>query len=262
MRFGLAVSAIGHGLVLLAGVITLANPRPMHDALTLPVTVDIVPEQDIVAAKDRKPDPLSEAAPGEPASQTTNAPTSHAVPEQIKDTASDSRPAAAAPAGPPQAAPDQRPNLVAAASPAAGQSSPPDPFTANAPPLFIPYLQGLDHVGSGDEFDARASTAAKLTREEMAAFRAHLQKCWKAPDGMAGAPRLQAVLRISLTPKGMLLREPLLIEASASTYGPKLVETATRALRQCQPFTVLPAEKYDEWKVLDLSFSARGLAGG
>jgi hypothetical protein len=51
-------------------------------------------------------------------------------------------------------------------------------------------------------------------------------------------------------------------EASASAYGPRLVETATRALRQCQPFTFLPAEKYQEWKLLDLSFSPRGLAGG
>jgi hypothetical protein len=259
MRFGLAVSAIGHAMILLLGVIALANPRLIDVRTTPSMVVDIVPENEIAAAKDRKLETHSDAAAADPPSQT--APMPARPDEQTRDSVSDSRPAAPAPTGSQQETPAQRSGQVAA-SPSIGPSPQVDPFTANAPPLFIPFLQGLDDVGSNDAFDARAGTAAKLTREEIAIFRAHLQKCWKAPAGMAEAQRLQAVLRISLTPKGVLVREPLLIEASASTYGPKLVETATRALRQCQPFTFLPAEKYDEWKLLDLSFSPHGLAGG
>jgi hypothetical protein len=33
-----------------------------------------------------------------------------------------------------------------------------------------------------------------------------------------------------------------------------------RALQRCQPYTVLPADKYQEWKLLDLSFSQDGIA--
>jgi hypothetical protein len=33
-----------------------------------------------------------------------------------------------------------------------------------------------------------------------------------------------------------------------------------RALQQCQPYTALPAEKYEEWRLLDLSFSPDGMA--
>jgi hypothetical protein len=33
-----------------------------------------------------------------------------------------------------------------------------------------------------------------------------------------------------------------------------------RALQQCQPYDALPAGKYDEWRLLDLRFSADGMA--
>jgi hypothetical protein len=33
-----------------------------------------------------------------------------------------------------------------------------------------------------------------------------------------------------------------------------------RALQQCQPYNVLPPGKYDEWRLLDLRFSADGMA--
>ena len=61
---------------------------------------------------------------------------------------------------------------------------------------------------------------------------------------------------------GALTGSPTLIEASASAHGPALVATAISALRQCQPYGFLPAGKYEEWKLLDLSFSPRGMSGG
>jgi len=69
------------------------------------------------------------------------------------------------------------------------------------------------------------------------------------------------VLRIALDAKGRLSREPLLVSASASAQGPRLVTAAMQALQACQPFN-LPPDKYDEWKLMDLSFSVHGLGGG
>ena len=135
--------------------------------------------------------------------------------------------------------------------------TPPDSFTGS-PFDFPSLLPGMP----GSDFDAPADANAKLTAEEIAAFHAHLQKCWHPPASVAAAPKLRASLRIALTPSGALAREPLLIRATASAQGPRLVETATRALQQCQPFTFLPADKDQDWKLLDLSFSPRGLAGG
>jgi hypothetical protein len=34
------------------------------------------------------------------------------------------------------------------------------------------------------------------------------------------------------------------------------------ALQACQPYTMLPADKYKEWKVLDLPFTPQDFVGG
>ena len=81
-----------------------------------------------------------------------------------------------------------------------------------------------------------------------------------SPDGLAPATRV--VLRVSLRPNGALAAEPMLIEVSGQRDGPTVLQAAKRALKDCQPFAFLPAEKYREWKVLDLSFTPRDMAGG
>jgi hypothetical protein len=101
---------------------------------------------------------------------------------------------------------------------------------------------------------------ANLSQRDIATFKAHLQKCWSPPAGLADDGQLMTVLRVSLKPNGALAGEPIMLAASASSSGPALLHTAVRALRQCQPYAFLPAAKYSEWKVLDLSFSPNGLS--
>jgi len=48
---------------------------------------------------------------------------------------------------------------------------------------------------------------------------------------------------------------PVLLEASASAKGPLLMQSAIEALQACQPYAMLPADRYREWKVLDLGFT-------
>ena len=63
-----------------------------------------------------------------------------------------------------------------------------------------------------------------------------------------------------MTPEGKLAAEPILIEASASPKGPLLMQSAIQALQACQPYAMLPADRYGEWKVLDLSFTPQDFA--
>ena len=58
-----------------------------------------------------------------------------------------------------------------------------------------------------------------------------------------------------MTPDGRLAAEPVLIEGKASMKGVLLMQGAIRALQACQPYAMLPADRYGEWKVLDLSFT-------
>ena len=58
-----------------------------------------------------------------------------------------------------------------------------------------------------------------------------------------------------LATDGTLARPPILIEAPPSTKGVAIVQSAMSALQACQPYKMLPVDKYEEWKVMDLSFT-------
>ena len=64
-----------------------------------------------------------------------------------------------------------------------------------------------------------------------------------------------------MTPNGRLAMKPILIEASASAKGPALMQSAISALEVCQPYQMLPADRYGEWKVLDLTFTPQDFVG-
>ena len=78
---------------------------------------------------------------------------------------------------------------------------------------------------------------------------------------LTGADDVKVKLRVLMTPDGKLAAEPILIEASASMKGPLLMQGAIRALQACQPYAMLPADRYGEWKVLDLSFTPQDFSG-
>ena len=105
-------------------------------------------------------------------------------------------------------------------------------------------------------FEARARKAP-LTSSETAKFKAHLSTCWVTPIRIPSAEGL-LLLRILLDKDGNLRDKPNLIWAPASQSGPVLVESAMRALQLCQPYNFLPATKYEQWRVLDVSFSPQG----
>ena len=63
-------------------------------------------------------------------------------------------------------------------------------------------------------------------------------------------------------PDGSLARQPAVVEGTASSLGPALAESAIRALLQCQPFTMLKPEHYDQWKDLQLGFNPHEMLGG
>jgi hypothetical protein len=128
-------------------------------------------------------------------------------------------------------------------------------------PANIPALLNLPNAPDKG-FDSEAMMVANLSDDERAALKAQIRKCWKLPATMSAAQTMRVVLRVHLRRDGGLASEPLLIEASASRDGPLLLQTAIRALKECQPFGFLPPDKYREWRILDLSFSPREMAGG
>ena len=64
-----------------------------------------------------------------------------------------------------------------------------------------------------------------------------------------------------MTPDGRLAAEPVLIEAKRFHEGADLMQSAIAALQACQPYAMLPADRYGEWKVIDLSFTPQDFSG-
>lgn len=125
------------------------------------------------------------------------------------------------------------------------------------PDLSVKYhvMLGLPQDKPGDGFDAVAIQKADIASGPVAEFRRHLKTCSMLPKSVSPSDKVAVKLRVFMTPDGRLAAPPVLIEASASAKGPALMQSAMSALQACQPYAMLPADRYHEWKVLDLNFT-------
>ena len=281
IRTDIAASAIAH-LTLVALIIVISEVHPFHSAPPETVAIDIVtPEQvkqeEAKAEEKAKeqaakpPDPLPEfklpkldftdkdkkdAAP-KPAAQekATEKETEKAASpqkQQAKQQEANAQPQAQQSQQKPPAAPPQ-PQV---ASPA---YKPPEPdvtvkyhVVLGLPPALPPMP--ID-VPKDDGGGAKDSIAARLPPEVVAELRRHLRSCSKLPAEVAPTDAVRIRLRVALATDGTLAREPILIEAPPSAKGVAIVKSAMSAIQACQPYKMLPPDKYEEWKVMDLSFT-------
>ena len=62
--------------------------------------------------------------------------------------------------------------------------------------------------------------------------------------------RVSIKIRISFNRDGTLVSPPRLLVPAPTAKQQALMESAVDALERCQPFTMLPAEKYKQWKTM------------
>jgi hypothetical protein len=135
------------------------------------------------------------------------------------------------------------------------------PPSAAAPKFTSLYPWPVAPAAPPDASDTPAGdyrtfeSTEKLSSDELAKFKARLKACWTPPAGAAGVKKLTAALRVAFRIDGTLAGPPELVEATASPFGPALVESAMRSVNQCAPYGFLPADSYDTWKSLSLTFS-------
>jgi len=273
----ITASAAVH-LLLLALVFVFSEVRPFGTVTTVPIAVDVVSSQEVAekqaAVEDKSepvtpPPPLPDLSPTERSAESPPAAAPPPSPVSPPKQATKGRPSKQASAA---AAPKQEP---AASKPVVQQAEAPQPqpqvqpeapaYKPPEPDLSIKYhvILGLPRATPplpsgdkrGDNFDDRATKKADIASNLVAEFRQHLKTCSKLPDTLSGTDDIRLVLRISLTPDGRLAADPILIEASASMKGPLLMRSAIDALKACQPYNMLPADRYREWKVIDLGFT-------
>jgi hypothetical protein len=262
IRSGFAASALGH-LSILAVVLVFAEVHPFASVTAEPIAIDIVsPEEAVQVPNKMEPEPKSRSSDTfDLSSKSAAAGTPAPVPQQ----AASPTPTRPAPSSSP---PDRR---EAAAQPQAPSTSPVPAYIPPEPDVTIKYhvLLGLPvelppdgpKDRPGDGFDAPASEPADVASNLVAEFRRHLKTCSKLPAAVAPSDKIKIKLRVFMTLEGRLAAEPVLIEASASANGPALMQSAIGALEACQPYAMLPADRYGEWQVLDLSFTPQDFEG-
>jgi len=272
----ITASAIAH-LALLTLLVLFSEVQPFGSVTAEEIPVEIVTVQDLAEKQDS-------AERQEPADQPVADNKPEPTPAQQSGFSPPEKPAAAS-APPssaqlPSAAPLQTQAALAAPAaaqpPALAQPNQPAPspgYKAPEPDLSIKYQvllglppdlspmlpppppQGRDKAD--DNFDAPATQSADIASNLVAEFRRHLKTCSKLPASLKSADDVRVKLRVLMTPEGRLAADPILIEASASMKGPLLMQGAVQALSACQPYAMLPADRYGEWRVLDLSFTPR-----
>jgi hypothetical protein len=258
---GVTVSAIAHVSVL-ALVILFSQVHPFGAGTAEPIAVDLVTPDQV----EQKPEPAPTLQTPLPDVSQLTKPDQPAPPP----------PAAPQAAAPPPQPPAARPDRQEAALSSQPQPPPPAPsataalgYTPAQPDITVKYhvMLGLPEdlpppaAGSekkpGDGFDATASSAADISSNLIAEFRRHLKTCAKLPASVAPSDKLIVKLRVLMTPGGRLAADPLVAGGSANPKALDLLRSAMDALKACQPYAMLPADRYGEWKVLDLNFTPR-----
>jgi outer membrane biosynthesis protein TonB len=281
LRAGITASAAAHLLVLML-VLFFTEVHRFGSVTAEPITVDLV------SPAEAPPDPMKEEPPPEPAAEPKTKPPdavglpskAEASPVPAASPAAAASPPPAAPQ-PPAARPQQQAALPAPSptpQPPNARSpppppAPPSPTPAYAPPqpdLSVKYgvLLGLPPdipveapKGKPDDFDAQASKKADIDSSLIAQFRRHLKTCSKLPPSIAPSDSVMIRLRVFMTTEGKLAAEPVVIEGSGNLKGLDLRQSAIDALQACQPYAMLPVDRYGEWKVLDLTFTPQDFGG-
>jgi hypothetical protein len=100
-----------------------------------------------------------------------------------------------------------------------------------------------------------------LTGGERAGLVLAVQKCWNVPIGLQNADNLSVVIAVELTQDGRLAGNPKLIDPTGTPSGTtkQAFEAGRRALIRCAPY-ILPREKYEQWRQLEVVFNPEKMA--
>jgi hypothetical protein len=290
IRTGVTASAIAH-LTIVALLVLMSEVHPLGSS-TEPIAVDIVTPQEVEAEKvkaETKPEepqlklPETSVFDQKPASQqsASQQSTSKQPPSKQQSAAASSPAAAPAPApqaagaasqpSAPQQAPKPQQSGAPGAAPPAQLGAALPGYKPPEPDLSVKYnvVLGLPidaapmaNPGKSDDgFDATASEKADISSSVIAQFRKHLKSCSKLPASVQPSDHIMVRLRVMMTQDGRLAADPAIGGGSANVKAIEMLQSAIAALKQCQPYKMLPVDRYGEWRVLDLEFTPKDFSG-
>jgi hypothetical protein len=273
LRPDIAASAIAH-LSIVALVLVYAEAHPFSNVPTQSLDVDIVTPDEIEKKAEPAPSPSPQLptdlsaltkppeTPAPPAAQPASPPPRQAARPNRKEAAVGPKPEPSSAPPQPQAQAAPQPSPAPALSPSSSSGYvPPEPDVTvkynvmlglpEALPPSVLSADAGDRKGDGGDAAAKADVGTDM----ITAFRGRIKQCSKLPPSLSPSDDVMIKLRILMTPDGRLAAAPMVKEGTASMKAVDLRDGAVSALSACQPFTMLPREKYQEWKVIDLTFT-------
>lgn len=106
-----------------------------------------------------------------------------------------------------------------------------------------------------------------LTVSEMGAFKAAIERCWSIPAGARDAQNLKVTLLLFLNQNGTLARPPQVVDGARMNRAGEetfraAAESAMRAVQRCAPYPMLPAQKYEVWREINMTFDPSKVLAG
>jgi hypothetical protein len=130
------------------------------------------------------------------------------------------------------------------------QSSEQRPKEPNIVEEVAQYLADGGPLGGG--FAAPPVDTNVLGYDWTAQFRERVGLCSRVPAWVGADDKVNIKIRISFNRDGTLVSPPRLLVPAPSAKQQALMDSAVDALGRCQPFTMLPPEKYKQWKTMEL----------
>lgn len=295
MRTGLAISAMVHAALLLWGLISFAA-KPLEAKPTDALPIDIISDKQFSemtkgvkdAPKEKPPAPLVEKV-GDPkpvddakakvtekkaldaAKKDAQPPPPPPEPQKAEAKPEKKEPPKIDPIAETLKKEDAKKKAEEKAKAKAAAQTPPKPqpsFDPNKIAALLDKREPMRQAAAGQQLSPDAGLgksdgqSAQLSQSEIDALRKRLGECWNPPIGATNAGGIKVVLRVLFKPDATVATPPQLVAASASEFGPAMAESAKRAILTCQPFTMLRAEHYQQWKDIEITFDPREMFGG
>ncbi len=266
MRTGLTISCIGHAVALGCALVAIsAQPMEVPPVDSLPV--QFISEKDFtqlaqgvknapklkiempkpLADKIDAPKSVDQLAPKVADKPEITTDSSKSKPQPKPDAKPDPKQAQKADKPkPPDYKPDQIADLLkkdAAKNPSkpddqsTPQSADSPKFDANQVAELLDQRDPRRQVAANEAINGEASLGAasgaqsvQMSQSEIDALRARISSCWSPPPGIDANSKVYVVLRVLFKTDGSLVRDPVLVEGTASSLGPALADSAKRAL--------------------------------
>ena len=135
---------------------------------------------------------------------------------------------------------------------------------SRAPPKAAPTPPPQAQIADAPQKGLGAQTASTLDLRD--ALLSQIRECWNVPVGAPTPEKLIVQVRVFLARDGSLAQPPLLepqtrAAAASNPYMRTAAEAALRAVNVCEPYKLLPPDRYDSWREIVMTFDPSRMIG-